>query len=242
MLKCDLKRLDAPRSARHLQHISPRRGRRVRTLRPRPSIEFWSRSNVPGKAVLVNFRRSGDLNLLPSSVLKISACQAQQPFRQRCHAEPTPCDGRQFSHRLANGIVVDVGLAVEHRLGASDATGKIDAGNDVERRRRIAALPAFSISATGQAVADVRRSGRPYPFGPGRSSCRRQERSDGPRPACWCAGWGQCGNAHKAHQPLTRLRLTARPSSAAAALIRRAPIRKTVIRPLSIRNVARTFS
>jgi hypothetical protein len=46
-----------------------------------------------GKAVLVN--------VLLSSVLKISARRAQQPFLQRCHAEPTSMvsDGRQFSHR-----------------------------------------------------------------------------------------------------------------------------------------------
>ena len=39
---------------------------------------------------------------------------------------------------LAHRIVVDIRFAVKHHLGAGDAPGHIDAGDDIERRRRIA--------------------------------------------------------------------------------------------------------
>ena len=39
---------------------------------------------------------------------------------------------------LAHGVANDVGLVVEYHLGAGDAPRQIDAGDHVERRRRIA--------------------------------------------------------------------------------------------------------
>jgi hypothetical protein len=49
LLKCDLKRLDALALCTTITTylVTPRQ--RVRTQRPRPSIEFWTRSSVPVK-------------------------------------------------------------------------------------------------------------------------------------------------------------------------------------------------